>query len=574
MLWPTRISVIATSLSTCLLATLHCFAPLAHAKDDPSSSKGVVVCVSPQAAVVGADVLRQGGNAVDAAIATAFALAVTYPEAGNVGGGGYLLYCPSDDRDAVAFDFREVAPAAAKVDMFVRPEDRTPHRRVGVPGTVAGLALAHRELGFLSWAKLVEPAVALAHDGFVVDQALADSLEDGLAEARDLGLVEFVRVYGRPQGGPWRRGDRLVQPDLATALKRIAVDGPAGFYEGATAELLTAEMARGGGLITAQDLRAYRPQKKAPLRGTYRGYGILCMPPSSSGGTVLLEELNLLECFELSAEARWSPRSLHLLAEVMKRAYRDRAVYLGDPAFVEIPSKLTDKDYARKLAATIDLDHATPSRALAGDIKLTSESEHTTHLSIVDANGAAVSLTYTLETRFGSGVVVRGTGILLNDEMNDFVWVPGFTDERGWIGTAPNRIAPGKRMLSSMCPTIVTKGGKPVLVTGSPGGRTIINTVLGIIVNFIDFAMTSRQAVDAPRLHHQWFPDVIRIEAALAMKQPALVDALRALGHTIEIQERQGDAHTIWIDPESGVSTGVADHRISGKASVPRGPQP
>jgi gamma-glutamyltranspeptidase / glutathione hydrolase len=529
---------------------------------------GTVACVSPAAADIGADVLSRGGNAVDAAVATAFALAVTWPEAGNLGGGGYMLVYPSTGEPA-GFDFREVAPKAATREMFVEPKGRTPHRRVGVPGTVAGLALAHRKLGKLPWKDLVVPAVRLA-EGFEVDAALARSINLALKKSNGPDFAELRRVFGNPGQRDWRAGDRLVQLDLAKTLSRIAEHGPEGFYAGPVADLLVAEMKRAGGLITKEDLADYRPLERKPMHGTYRDHDIWCMPPSSSGGITLLETLNILENFDLRNPGRWSPRTIHLMAEATRRAYRDRARHLGDPAFVQIPDNLTDKAYAKKLAAGIDEHKATPSAELAGDIKLTAEAEHTTHFSIVDAGGTAVSMTYTLEDAFGSRVVVPGAGFLLNDEMNDFNWLPGVTNASGRIGTPANEVAPGKRMLSSMCPTIVAKNGKPLLVTGSPGGRTIINTVLCVVVNVIDFDMTAREAVDAPRQFQPWFPDRLQMEPAAFAKNAELRAGLEKMGHRVEPIDQIGDAHTIWIDPTTGVAVGAADHRRGGKASNSR----
>jgi len=527
--------------------------------------KGAVVSVSGPASDVGLATLKRGGNAIDAAVATAFSLAVTWPEAGNIGGGGYLLVMPADG-EPLAFDFREIAPAAATRDMFVKPAGRSPHRRVGVPGTVRGLALAHERLGKLPWKQLVQPAVALAKDGFAIDAAAAESLNEVLATSDKSQFAELHRVFGPPGGqAKWRPGDRLRQSDLARTLQRIADEGADGFYRGEVAEKLVAEMQRGGGLIKPDDLGSYRAISREPVRGTYRGYEVLGVPPSSSGGITLIEILNILECFEPEPD-RDSAKNVHRMAEAMKRAFRDRARYLGDHTATEIPANLIDKEYARKLAATIG-DRATPSEELAGDIVISKESEQTTHFSVVDEDRMAVSLTYTLENSWGSRVVVQGAGFLLNDEMNDFNWIPRFTNTTGRIGTEANEVRPGKRMLSSMCPTILAKNGKPVLVTGSPGGRTIINTVATIVTNIVDHKMSLREAIDAPRLHHAWFPDAIRLEPAWSKGSPELREQLRAMGHSLAKPERQGDAHSIWIDPATGELVGVADQRISGKAA-------
>ncbi len=484
-------------------------APARVADDLVRCRHGAVVSVSRHASQIGLQALKSGGSAVDGAVATAFALAVTYPAAGNIGGGGYMLVVPQGAGSAV-FDFRETAPAAATRDMFVDQGSRTPHRRVGVPGSVRGLAMAHQRFGRLTWSELVTPAVRLAREGFEIDAVLAADLNKLLARSDKTQFAALHGAFGRSDGQAWRGGDRLVQPELADVLARIAEHGPDGFYSGAVAELIAAEMGRGGGLVTAADLAAYRPIEREPIRGSYRGCEILANPPSASGGTTLVEALNILEGFNLRSEGRFSPRTLHLIVESTKRAYRDRACYLGDPAANTIPEKLLDKQYARELAAGIDLEKATPSESLAGEIVIAPESEQTTHVSVIDSQRTAVSLTTTLESSYGSRVVVSGGGFLLNDEMNDFNWLPGVTDRTGRIGTLPNQVAPGKRMLSSMCPTVVRRDGQPLLVTGSPGGRTIINTVLCMVVNVVDFEMDIRQAVDAPRMHHQWLPDRLR----------------------------------------------------------------
>jgi gamma-glutamyltranspeptidase/glutathione hydrolase len=549
------------------LLTGHASAAEPTAGNRPRPAKQMVVSVSGPASEVGAAVLARGGNAVDAAVATAFALAVTYPAAGNIGGGGFMLVHPGGGREPVAFDFRETAPAAATEDMFVDPKQRTAHRKVGVPGTVRGLALAHRRWGALSWESLVSPAVELALTGVELDEEGARSLNAIVRRADIPEREELRRTFSPPGKDAWQTGDRLVQFALGNTLRAIAKAGPDAFYRGRIAAQLVAEMERGRGLITAADLAAYRPVERQPLHGTYRGYDVYGMPPVSSGGTALIEALNILENFDLRSQGRWSAETLHLMTEAMKRTYRDRARWLGDPAFVSIPGKLLEKPYAAALAQTIDPARATPSAELAGDIRLAAEGEHTTHFSVVDRSGMAVSMTFTLESSYGSQIVVRGAGFLLNDEMNDFNWLPGVTDSSGRIGTAANRIAPGKRMLSSMCPTIIAKDGKPLLVTGSPGGRTIINTVLCVVVNVLDFGMDIRAAVDAPRMHHPWLPDRLRIEPALAKDHAEALRRLEAMGQAIGPVSVQGDAHSIWIDPQTGERIGAADKRISGKAA-------
>ncbi len=526
------------------------------------SKGGVVVCVSPTAAEVGLAVLKRGGNAVDAAVATAFALAVTWPEAGNLGGGGFLMVAPPG-REVRCIEYRETAPAAAKVDLFA---DGTvsglDHKAAGVPGTVRGLALAHELYGKLPWKDLVTPAVRLAEDGFPVNAVLAARLNRVLADPKTTN-AEFQRVYGKPGGGKWAAGDRLVLVDLGRTLRRIADKGADGFYTGPTADLIEQEMKAGGGLITQADLAAYRAHQRKPVHTTFRGFDVYGPPPPSSGGVCLALMLNMLEEFDLKSKGRWDVETNHLIIEVMKRAYADRARHLGDPDFTRIPDHLTTKDYAKKLVAGIDPQKATPPAELAPDIPIDRESDSTTHFSVIDRNGMAVSNTYTLENDFGNRVVVRGAGFILNNEMTDFNPRPGFTSSSGLIGTKPNRIAPGKRMLSSMTPVIVMKDGQPVLITGSPGGRTIINTVLGVVLNVTEFGMSVPEAVAAPRLHHQWLPDEVRFEAP--KQYPDLVAGLKKRGHAV-IESRQGDAHSIGIDPKSGIRMGVADRRIDGRA--------
>lgn len=524
-------------------------------------TNGVVVTVSGPASDVGLAVLRDGGNAVDAAVATACALAVTHPAAGNIGGGGFMLVHPPKGMPAVV-EYRETAPAAAHKTMYKPGDSHYGPRVAGVPGTVRGLALAHRRFGKRPWQSLVMPAVQLAENGFVLDAHEANSLNGVLRSAK--GFPELQRVFGKADSSRWTAGDRLMQPDLGTTLRRIAVDGPDAFYTGPIADQIVAEMKTGGGIITKEDLAGYKANERTPIHGRYRGYDVYGPPPPSSGGICLVEMLNILETFDLKKHGRFSAETLHLLAEAARRAYCDRARYLGDPAFTKIPANLTTTDYGRQLARQIDPAKATPSEALARDIPLAGESDSTTHFSIIDKDGLAVANTYTLEHSYGSRVVVKGAGFLLNNEMMDFNWQPGVTTKAGNIGTEPNLIAPGKRMLSSQTPTILAKNGKVVLVTGSPGSRTIINTVLDVVVNVVDYDMPIQHAVDAPRLHHQWFPDELRLEQIAKLKESA--DRLRAMGHRVAGQAKQGDAHSIWVNPRTGGYVGAADKRLSGKA--------
>ncbi len=526
------------------------------------AKNGLVVSVSAPASEVGVAVLKKGGNAVDATIATAFALAVTYPAAGNIGGGGFMVVHPNKG-EPVVIEYRETAPAAAIKTMFEKDLGMHGHRVVGVPGTVRGMALAHMRFGKLPWKDLVLPAAQLADDGFVINEKLATSLNRLLKSAKD--FPELQRVFGKPDASEWQAGDRLVQKDLAATLRLIAEQGPDAFYRGPIAEKLVAEMKAGRGLITPCDLDEYRANVRKPIHGTYRGYDVYAPPPPSSGGIGLVQMLNILEAFDLRKHERFAPETLHLMTEAMRRAYCDRARYLGDPDFVKIPAHLTTKEYARELAAGIACDKATKSEELAKELPLAAEGEDTTHFSVIDKDGMAVANTYTLENSYGSRVVVRGAGFLLNNEMTDFNRRPGITDRKGTIGTEPNQIAPGKRMLSSQTPTIVARDGRVVLVTGSPGGRTIINTVLCVIVNVLEYDMDVRAAVDAPRMHHQWFPDAVQIE--VTARTIDTLDRLRQLGHNVERAAKQGDAHTIWVDPKTGRYLGAADTRISGKAA-------
>jgi len=534
------------------------------------SRSGMVVSVCDDASRVGVEVFQKGGNAVDAAVAVAFALAVTYPPAGNVGGGGFMLVPPGAGRPPVFIDYRETAPAASTEDMLAGDVASTDARMVGVPGTVRGLAAAHEAYGTLPWQVLVLPAVRLAEDGFAVNAALARSLNDVLRKHPEMAGLQAT--YRPPSGrSEWSADDRLVQPDLAGTLRLIASAGPDAFYEGTIADQIVGEMTARGGTISRADLASYQVKTRTPVHGVYRGYDVFSAPPPSSGGVALVEMLNMLEPCELRRGGRWSAPTLHLLIECMRRAYRDRAEYLGDSDFVEIPQGLTEKAYARGLVESIDRTHATCSETLAEPIPLSDEGNATTHFSIVDKDGMAVANTYTLEESYGSKIVVRGAGFLLNNEMGDFNRRPGVTNRRGRIGTPPNRLAPGKRMLSSMTPTIVARDGRAVLVTGSPGGRTIINTVLCVVLNVLEFDMSPRTAVDAPRLHHPWFPDEVKLEASAEPISPQSIEQLQRMGHVISRVDSdgephvQGDAHTIFI--RDGIRYGVADHRIHGCAA-------
>jgi gamma-glutamyltranspeptidase/glutathione hydrolase len=544
-----------------LLTLVFAFVSVESATTPVRAKRGMVVSQEARASEIGAQVLRDGGTAVDAAVATAFALAVTHPAAGNIGGGGFLVYRPATG-DPTTYDFRETAPARASPSMFVASgaydavRHHDSHLAVGVPGTVAGLHLAWMRHGRLPWRRLVAPSIALARDGFVLTEALARSLAGALPAFRryPASLAQFSKG-----GSPYEAGDVFRQRDLARTLERIAAHGPAGFYDGETALLLEKAMAANGGLIDRGDLRAYKAVARAPIRGTYRGYEVIGMPPPSSGGVALVEMLNLLEGFDLSKSGYQSASTVHAIAESMRRAFADRARYLGDPDFnPAMPvARLISKEHAAALRATIRADRASPSSP--SSFEWPRESSETTHLSVVDAARNAVALTYTLEEVYGSKIVVPGAGFLLNNEMGDFNAAPGLTDTSGRIGTAPNLAEPAKRMLSSMTPTILAKDGKLFMVTGTPGGRTIINTVLLTVLNVVDFGMNAQEAVDAPRFHHQWLPDRITYERnGLSADTLAL---LASRGHQFTTSERLGSAEVIVYNQAEDMLEGGVDRR-------------
>lgn len=537
-----------------------------------TSRRGAVACVERRAAEIGAAVLARGGNAIDAAVAVAFALAVTYPEAGNLGGGGFMLVALSDGRTA-AIDYRETAPRRVDEALFldargaVDQERRAfGHHAVGVPGTVAGLVEAHRRFGTLPFAALVEPAQRLAEEGIVVQPALAA----GLAEhARDLArFPASAAQFLHADGTPYEAGERLVQRDLAQSLRAIAEGGAAAFYDGAIATLIAAEMERAGAPLDARDLAAYRPIVRDVLTVRHRGAELLLMPPPSSGGVALAQMVALLAPFDLRREGGFTPRARHLFAEASRRAFADRASWLGDPEASAIPvARLLDESHLAPLRATIDPQRASRSDAF-GPPLAEPRGSSTTHFSIVDAAGNAVANTYTLEERFGGKLVAPGTGFLLNNELQDFNPQRGVTTRDGQIGTEPNLARGGRRPLSSMTPCIVRRDGAVVLVTGSPGGRTIISTVTQIVFDVVEFETPLPQAIARPRQHHGWFPDALRHEAAL---DEATRAALAAYGHVVEPakQRWQGDAHSIARDPASGVVQAVADDRVEGWAAAP-----
>lgn len=531
---------------------------------------GMVVTQEKISARIGADILRQGGNAIDAAVATGFAMAVTYPRAGNIGGGGFMVIHlrerGQEMAQDIAIDYRETAPAATTQEIFLGSDGKPDNAKsrdsalsIGVPGTVAGLALALEKYGSgkFTLAQLMQPAIALARDGFVLTDDMADTLP---AIYRRLARwPASVKIFSRADGTSLRQDDTLIQTDLAATLTAIAEQGPRGFYQGPLAEKLANAVRDAGGIMTADDLKSYQAIIRTPVRGSYRGYDIVSMPLPSSGGTVLLETLNILEGFPMGQMKQGSTASLHLLIEAMKRAYADRARYLGDPAFVNAPiSALIAKDYAAKQRAGIDLDRATPAADVLS-IKPPHEGSNTTHFSVVDGLGNAVSNTYTLNFPYGVGMVAEGTGVLLNNELDDFTAAPGASNAFGLVGYQANLPGPGKRPLSSMSPTIVMKDGKPVLVTGSPGGSRIISTVLQVIVDVLDYHMDVAAAVAGPRLHHQWLPDEVRVERGLA---DDVLAGLRAKGHHVVEPMGQTSANSIAIN-EGGLF-GAPDPRSRG----------
>jgi gamma-glutamyltranspeptidase/glutathione hydrolase len=532
-----------------------------------TAEHGMVVAQEKIAAQIGADILRQGGNAVDAAVATGFVMAVTYPRAGNIGGGGFMMIHSAERKLDIAIDYRETAPAATTPGIFLGPDGKPDPAKsrdsalgIGVPGTVAGLALALERYGSgeFSLAQLLQPAIAIARDGFVIGDDLADTLPGW--HRRLVRWPSSAKIFSRPDGTSLGDGDRLVQGDLADTLSIIAAQGPHGFYEGPVAEKLARAVTGAGGIMTPDDLKSYQAVIREPVRGSYRGYDIVSMPQPSSGGVVLLESLNILEGFQLADLKQGSPASLHLLIEAMKRAYADRARYLGDPAFVKAPIRtLIAKDYAATLRAGIDLDRATPSTELAAAVAPLHEGSNTTHFSVVDSRGNAVSNTYTLNYSYGLGLVADGTGVLLNNELDDFTAAPGASNAYGLVGYEANLPGPGKRPLSSMSPTIVLKDGRPVLVTGTPGGSRIISSVLQVIVNVLDYKMDVAAAVAAPRLHHQWLPDEVRVERGFSEDTLA---GLKSRGHSIVEPMGQTSANSIAITANGPL--GAPDPRTRG----------
>ena len=543
-------------------------------RDPVRAPHGMVASTDRIASQVGVEILKRGGNAVDAAVAVAFALAVTYPSAGNLGGGGFLMLRRADG-SVTAIDSRETAPAAATRDMFLEPDGALKkgegsslvgYRAAGVPGTVAGMAMALKQYGSgkLTWSQVIEPARKLAADGFVVTYHTQHALGDSQAT---LGAYEDSRRIFLRDGKLYREGETLRQTDLAATFARLQKHGPREFYEGETARLIAEDMERHGGLITRDDLLGYTPKERVPLRGNYRGHEIISMPPPSSGGAVLIQMLNILEAFDLKKLGPFSSESYHLLVEAMRRAYADRAEYMGDTDFARVPIEgMIEKSYAERQRSTIDPERASSSSEIRAGKPSGYESTETTHFTVVDVAGNAVSNTYTLNGGFGSAVVAKGTGVLLNNEMDDFTAKAGAPNLFGAIQSAKNAIAPNKRPLSSMTPTFVLRPDGTLFFTiGSPGGTTIINTVLTVITNVIDHGMNLQEAIDAPRIHHQWLPDEI-MDEPLGLSSDTR-KALEARGHKFTAQPRyMSDAQGIMIEEKTGVRLGASDARHDGAA--------
>ena len=537
----------------------------------------MVASVDAIASRIGADVMKRGGNAVDAAVAVALTLAVTWPEAGNLGGGGFMLVRKADGTTE-AIDYREIAPLSASRNMYldadgnvIKDASLVGYKAIAVPGTVAGLAFAHKRYGKLPWRDLVEPARRLAAEGFKVSQYLSASLSAKQTIDRMQRFPESWRIFQR-SGKPYQPGEKLVQPELAAVLARIQAD-PGDFYRGKTGRMILADVQSHGGILTAEDLARYQPSIRTPLRSTYRGYEIVTMPPPSSGGVALIEMLNMLEGYDLKSMGWHSSQHVHTVVEVMRRAYADRAKYLGDTDVTRVPvAGLISRAYAEQRRHDIDDARASDSKSVGPGDPLPYEPPQTTHFTIVDQDGMVVSNTYTLNESYGSAVTAAGTGVLLNDEMDDFTSKPGVPNAYGLIQGEANAIAPRKKPLSSMTPTMVMKDGKLWFAVGSPGGPAIITTVLQVITNVVDFSMNIQEAVDAPRFHHQWLPDELRWERFEFSRDTW--EALTRTGHVFrdtpgspgDWRGSFGDAEAVMVDPQDGARLGASDPRRGGVA--------
>lgn len=539
-----------------------------HGFEPITAPKAMVVCAEPLACDIGVEILQRGGNAVDASVAIAFALAVTYPNAGNIGGGGFMIY-RDPQKQVYALDYREKAPRKASKKMYqdergiVESEKATfGYLAAGVPGTVDGLWKAHQRFGKFDWNDLLKPAIRLAEEGFIPGSYQLKRLESAVD---DFNKTEDAKSIFTDDGKPFKSGTLLIQRDLAETLKRIAKDGRNGFYQGKTAQLIDAAMKRHGGLITARDLEHYQSVWRKPIEGSYRGYHFYSMPPPSSGGIILSEILNTLELFPLAEYGLHSANLIHLWAEIERAAYRDRALYLGDPDFVEMPlEQLISKEYAIDIREKLTMTKAGKSQGLPGST-IVPESDQTTHFSIVDRWGGAVSNTTTLNGNYGARVVAAGTGILLNNEMDDFSLKPGYPNSYGLIGSDANAIQASKRMLSSMTPTIVTKNDSLFMVIGGPGGSKIITTVAQVMSNIIDHKLNIRAAIETPRFHHQWLPDTLYLEQGRFNQDTK--NNLRNKGYNLAYREYMGYAQGILINLSLKTLTGWSDPRSDGKAA-------
>lgn len=534
------------------------------------AQNGMVSSQERLASAIGVEILKKGGNAVDAAVAVGFALAVTLPRAGNLGGGGFMLVHLATKNETIAIDYREIAPAASKADMFLDEKGNPDARKsrdsglaIGVPGTVRGLALAHEKYGSgrLTLAQLIEPAARLAREGIAVEDDLADSLPSATAK---LARFPASAAIFLKDGTPLKRGDRLVQSDLATTLEAIRQQGPEAFYSGRIAASIAKSVQEAGGIMKEADLAAYKPVLRAVVRGRYRGFDITSMPPPSSGGVHLVQMLNILEGFDLKTSGAGSAQTLHLMAEAMKPAYADRATWLGDPDRVKVPARgLTSRRYTDMQRAAIDPNRARKADEIKAGDPVPFESDQTTHFSVLDKDGNAVANTYTLNLSYGMGMVASGTGVLMNNEMDDFSAKVGAQNAFGLVGGDANSVSPGARPLSSMTPTFLFREGKLVMITGSPGGSRIITTVLQVISNVVDHGMNIAEAVHAPRIHHQWKPDMLLYEEGLS---PDTLALLKAKGHQTRLGATSGSANSILVTPQ-GIQ-GVSDPRQRGTAAI------
>lgn len=538
--------------------------------DYPVEGKnGMVVTGQELATRAGIEVLEKGGNAIDAAVTVGFVMAVTLPRAGNIGGGGFMIVHSAKTGETVAIDYREKAPAKAFRDMFLDKDgnadaqlSRYTHLSAGVPGVIAGFAYALEKYGTISLAEALAPAIKYAEEGFVLNENLVKDFHAAEKNLRAFPATE--KIFFKADGSFYEPGDLFVQPDLAKTLKLIAQEGPKAFYEGPIADMIAKQMETHGGLMTKEDLANYQIAIREPIHGTYRGFDIFSMCPPSSGGVHIVQILNILEGFDLRYLGHNSATTIHLMAEAMKRAYADRSEYLGDSDFVKVPLKgLTSKEYAAELRNQINRFKATVSSTLKPGNAPKYESDQTTHYSIVDKEGNAISNTYTINFSFGSGIVVEGAGFLLNNEMDDFSAKPGVPNAYGLVGGDANAVEPNKRMLSSMSPTIVLNNGKVFIVAGSPGGSLIITTTLQVIMNVIDFGMNIQEAVNAPRVHHQWLPDQLRLEKGISLDT---IKLLTEMGHTVAVRDAMGAASSIMVDPKTGMMYGAADRRREGLA--------